>query len=208
MSSTTSRLLALPAELRSLIWELVLLPEVAEGDSSVRGYALALTTWDGHQEIRSGRKVQGTQPPITRVNGQLRGEALPIFYYANTFEVENHMSKMHGRANSWLTTQGESAAHIRSLYAGDNSWFRRTVHVRLGDCNGVIPSSAITIVCKQEGNRHNHSAASQLRWKRAVEALEVGIRGILEALEVKNISLQTWQLVLDCLGRFFGQYVE
>ncbi|KAK5720369.1 hypothetical protein LTR17_015086 [Elasticomyces elasticus] len=194
MSNTTSRLLTLPAELRSHIWELALLPKVAGGSSTVHGYALTLTKWDEDMRIRQGEKVQGTQPSITRVNRQLRSETLPMFYNLNTFEVEHHM---RDRANSWFTTQGESAAHIRSLYVRYDSWSLETVHVRIGDCNGVIPSSAISIVCELGCDCHGHSTALLSRWRQAVEALAMGIRGILGATAEDTAALPGCSVIID-----------
>ncbi|KAK5682239.1 hypothetical protein LTS10_005365 [Elasticomyces elasticus] len=205
MSNTTSRLLALPAELRSHIWELVLLPKVFNGDSTVHGYALTVTKWNEDYRLEDGDKVQGAQPPITRVNRQLRSETLPTFYNLNTFEVDQSSYNKRDKSMLWLRSQGESAAHIRSLYGTDMFIYARTAHIRVSDCSGTIPRSAISIICGLRDGSDDYSTALLLRWKRAVEALESGIGTILEGLEVKNISLRTWQLVLDCLGRFFAQ---
>lgn len=65
-------LLGLPGEIRDLIYELALISEKPTVAFCLDEYQL-----DGYQEA--------TQPPLTRVNRQIRQESLLIFYEVNKF---------------------------------------------------------------------------------------------------------------------------
>ena len=75
----TSRLLQLPAELRSRIWRLAL--GLHAQPPTYMYDALAVFPLDDDKQHTA------TQPPLTRASRQLRQETSPMFYAFNTFAV-------------------------------------------------------------------------------------------------------------------------
>ncbi|KAK4496995.1 hypothetical protein PRZ48_011444 [Zasmidium cellare] len=61
-------------------------------------------------------EISALQPPIGQVNRQLRHEALPVFYSANTFTAQLDNALDLDIALSWLTAIGDAnISHLRKL---------------------------------------------------------------------------------------------
>ncbi|KAK5693320.1 hypothetical protein LTR17_025103 [Elasticomyces elasticus] len=102
-----SRLLELPAELRTQILELLLIARSS----------IAVSNSGSRQPCKPA-----TQPAISRTNRQLRHESLPIFYSANTFVLryqllcEWQFKNMLIAAHTWLCSMtSKQRAMLRKL---------------------------------------------------------------------------------------------
>ncbi|KAK5170421.1 uncharacterized protein LTR77_005009 [Saxophila tyrrhenica] len=88
MKTSRCRLLELPAEIRESIFEFALLSEKALVSFCLDEYQ--------HSDYQ-----EATQPPLTRVNRQVRRESLPVFYRCN--DIILHTDGVKGDATrSWL----------------------------------------------------------------------------------------------------------
>src|ERR1700761_2254315 len=83
-----SHFLELPAEIRDYIYEFAL----------TSGKPLVAFRLDEYQR---DSYEEATQPPLTRVNRQIRDESLPIFYQSNDIVLHNDSSK-GGNTRRWL----------------------------------------------------------------------------------------------------------
>jgi len=100
---STKALLDLPFELREAIYEyLVVKP------------ANTITMLENHNCFQN--EVSAAQPAITRVNRQIRAEALPLFYKSNVFLAELSEKLDLDIAKRWLIAIGNSnVVHLRRL---------------------------------------------------------------------------------------------
>ncbi|GAB7365661.1 hypothetical protein MBLNU230_g7002t1 [Neophaeotheca triangularis] len=85
---TSPTLLSIPPELRALIFEFAL----------TASHPLVAFRLDPYQR---DSYTEATQPTLTKVNRQVREEALPIFYGSNTFVLHTNSTKAE-EARSWL----------------------------------------------------------------------------------------------------------
>jgi hypothetical protein len=101
-------LLELTPELRTYIFELTLITEdQIFNDFSRLFYSSDNDSYD--QKIKSG------QPPLTRINRQIRVETLPIYYSRNKFLVWVKNADGWVGCTEWLQAIGNSIELIRSL---------------------------------------------------------------------------------------------
>lgn len=106
MSSTMpseNRLLALPAELRVYIYELVV----------IETHPLKPT-------FMYSKPDDGKQPAVTKVSRQVRAESLPIYYEKNTFRVECYVGSVIESSQRWLRAI-EQNVHIIKTFEFDFS---------------------------------------------------------------------------------------
>lgn len=96
-----SRLLDLPAELRTYIFELVV-----TSDKYLVTFRLDKYQQDTHQEA--------TQPALTRVSKQLRRESLLLFYTANTFVLHSEGAKAE-EGHKWARCNERYLTEMTSL---------------------------------------------------------------------------------------------
>ncbi|KAK3630384.1 hypothetical protein LTR56_006939 [Elasticomyces elasticus] len=191
MSEATSRLLALPAELRTSIWEYTFFPAAAEGFAALPGCPVIID--ESHED--------SAQPPITRVNRQIRNETLPMFYNLNTFIVDTWPLCPPRKAVEWLAMQGEGAANLRSLYARQVKPSKaRTVHVLLRERKHGLE---VIVTCNYYGSRNYWTASTRTLWDGAVEAIQGDIGAMFEGMSKESLGLKTWQDVLDRSMEFF-----
>lgn len=110
---STSRLLLLPAELRSYICTLAL-----QSNFVVEARPTMII------DLRH-RKRNPVTPRLLRVNRQLRNECLSIYYRIHTFTVLLWCSKARWKAVSWLNMNPAAGHYVRHLHV----WPHKVEHV-------------------------------------------------------------------------------
>ncbi|KAK5123756.1 hypothetical protein LTR85_002392 [Meristemomyces frigidus] len=138
MAQTQSRLLALPPELRNVIWELTLL---RSSNIRVENDIFA-------HDIHVGESVQ---PSLALVSRQVRCEALPIYYSANTFELYTILPAQWYITFDWLRSNKHHLNHLRKLRCSGYSTLDKSLsddgakHLRISIDVGMWPT--MDMVC-------------------------------------------------------------
>ncbi len=124
-----SGLLALPRELRDVIW------------TSAVSYPVVAVTPNMQQ--RTGSTMQGSaiQPGLCRVNRQLREESLSLFYENNTFALDFGWHEHTATIKRWLSAIGNhnirllhslsaEAGTLSMLHRGGRGWMMYLINGR------------------------------------------------------------------------------
>jgi hypothetical protein len=183
----TSSLLGLPQELRDQIHQFLF--------SSQQNTELI--------HDRSDFKTGVAQPAITKVNRQLRFEALPAFYQINIFSVptDNLMGIDVHTAKQWLAAIGpENIRHVNFLMLNgwtrsrlENGWCRPLVRVLFDLKSGAME------VGEDPVDRIGFS-----RTVRDLEALEQDFTSMLESRPADSNYAVNQASVLQLLNDFEG----
>ncbi|KAK4630460.1 hypothetical protein CLAFUW4_08621 [Fulvia fulva] len=104
-SSKTCHLLVLPAEIRNLIWELLVSHEKVLFSKTTRLYGPLGPT---HEALRGS-------PPITRVSQQIRAESLSLYFALNTFAAKLTDRAARLALCNVVDAAGPHAADIRKI---------------------------------------------------------------------------------------------
>ncbi|RMY65629.1 hypothetical protein D0864_12041, partial [Hortaea werneckii] len=135
-------LLELPPELRDLIYEYTL-------QSDSRSNQLVTFQLDHYQR---DTLTQAVQPPLLRLNRQIRQETLPLFYSTQLFILHSERTKADD-ARRWLLC---NAAHLRRLQHLE-IWIRYTTPAnRFTSSNGAVGIAL---------HRHRNEGSSSGEWK-------------------------------------------
>lgn len=133
-SNTTSPLLALPAELRNRIYELVLIKEVC---IEVIIYCIDGCIIKELQSQHLANRVQ--QPPLTRTCRQLREESLSIFYTGNVFLIRRSNGDSHLDHGSH-DDEEPLVRWLSAIGAEKRSWLRQFYHPARENKDGLCGS--------------------------------------------------------------------
>lgn len=173
-----SKLMSLPPEIRKIIFEHAL---VQPGNLRQKNFA-------------TGRLVprEAAEPALTRTCRQIRSEAIPIFYQANTFIFHVDRLKALEEAQEWIRATGDyKVSFMHSVVLHGFELDAVNMHLSLRSARYGVDLRNFTAKCASERPKSSKGAERVDEW---LEALEQSLGGY---------ALSSWDL-LDLLVVFVG----